>query len=329
MGSLYTLSCQDASGHGLSGAGTGAGVNADTSTDADTNANTDVKANARGAQPPTPLDDQSPKKFEQQPHIIFEHDHLAYSLVILKQSVNTSHKAEFVVTSYSPDVYENINFRVTDGFTQFYAEGLSWQVKSVIPPGKPAQPYGPMGPFAMAWPGWLWPSVVLLGVALLSTLFYFFYKRHRWRVLMNKIKLPPTHLSPSDQFYKELRQALSQYELASGTTLAPGKQPPANKRPSLGHQLSVSSGGVSSAGAPSFSQALEQVLRRYLVRRYHIPAVYQNRSQIIKSLKKRVPRDKRNLLQHILMQLQNARQPDPQSQQQLAKMLRQWVSETS
>lgn len=256
VGSLYTLSCADASGQALLGN----------------------------------------EAFEQKPHIMFEHEHMAYALVILRQTVNTAHKAEFVVTSYVPDVYKNVNFKVTDGFTSFYAEDLSWQVKSVLPPNKPAQPYGPLGPFAIGWPGWLWPSVAILVVACVSALFYWFYKKHKWRVWMNKIKLPSTNLSPSDQFYKDLRLALSQQA-----------QLDAKQQTS------------------EFTSALSQVLRHFLVRRYKIPAVYQNVPQMLKSLKKQVPRDKLKSLARIFVQLQKAQQPDTQTQQQLAHMLRQWV----
>jgi hypothetical protein len=112
------------------------------------------------------------------------------------------------LTSYRVGEFKDAQIVLTDGTQIVKTNPLSWTVKSVIDPKNPqaAQPFGPFGPWKMAWPWWYFLILALVLVAAIGA------SVKTWRVSRRRLEVRRRigeyrqKFNPFDQFQKTLRR---------------------------------------------------------------------------------------------------------------------------
>ncbi|MEQ1876669.1 MAG: hypothetical protein ABL958_08480, partial [Bdellovibrionia bacterium] len=101
--------------------------------------------------------------------------------------------------------HKEISPVISDGTSFVKIEPLTWNVKSVVPPGQ-QEPFGPFGPWRMSWPLWWW--LVLALIFLVASLISWRKARqlNKQRKLRLEVEEYRKRYSPFDEFQRELRQ---------------------------------------------------------------------------------------------------------------------------
>lgn len=114
-----------------------------------------------------------------------------------------STQLDLVVTSYVAGENKVKFVRVTDGDVAVESSELNWTVASVLKEG--AQPYPPIGPFALSLPAVLIWMMVFVILGLVGSCFVFFQRRKKREQLEKDQEQFKSGLKPKDQFEKAIR----------------------------------------------------------------------------------------------------------------------------
>lgn len=132
-----------------------------------------------------------------------------YSIKVLKFELRDTENADIQMTSYRVGSHKFENLQVTDGETTLELPGISFEVKSVLPPAEgatePPKPFGPFGPMLIPTP-WVYWVILFSVVGIAVLLLAWSWKRRRDRVLILKqIEARTTGPTPIVQFHRDLR----------------------------------------------------------------------------------------------------------------------------
>lgn len=172
-----------------------------------------------------------------------------YKLHILEVAHLDSLSAELVVTPYRAGHFQE-SFFVTDGEQEFFVEGLTFSVKSLLPPNNPLSPHPPFGPWSAPLPLFYFTLWVFVGILLL---------------LVSAVKI---------RFFVLRKNFLKKVE-ARGVA-----------RPSKVFAQSVRKYDEREKG---FTSHLEKNFKLFLENSFFIPAENKSPRQVIRSLKKYCP----------------------------------------
>lgn len=193
------------------------------------------------------------------PQIVLPEKAQPYSLVILSATKLDANAAELIVTSYRTGEIKPDYIRVMSGDFGFEASGLNWKVQTVLKQGQQSKPYGPIGPFHLPMPTWVWVLVALVLASLCSGLWLWFRRvQERRRLAADLGQHANAALTPSAQLHKELR-ALSRKLIHAADTSAVGE----------------------------WNAALDQALRVYLMLEFNFLTLRLQRSQLLAGFKRK------------------------------------------
>src|SRR5690349_9894755 len=103
------------------------------------------------------------------PHLKFAKEDETYSLAILNVVQQTPNDVQLEVTAYKAGDFHPEYIRVLQGGGTaekgFETSNPKWQVKSVLDPKQPPQPYGPIGPWSLGLPLWF---ALVVGIMMLA-----------------------------------------------------------------------------------------------------------------------------------------------------------------
>ena len=129
-----------------------------------------------------------------------------YKLHILEVAHLDSLSAELVVTSYRAGDFQE-SFFVTDGEQEFFVEGLTFSVKSLLP-STPLSPHPPFGPWSAPLPLfyftlWGFVGILLLLISGLKIRFFVLRKKFLKKVESRKEARPSKVFAQSVRKYDE------------------------------------------------------------------------------------------------------------------------------
>lgn len=129
-----------------------------------------------------------------------------YKVHILNVLENTQGSLDLKVTSYRAGPFSN-KFSITDGTSSLEVDGLSFNVKSVLPKNTQIKAHPPFGPWDKKLPTWylsLWGGTVLLTLFFAILLFLKFSRRKKF---LDKVKEQRSEEKPIKKFVKEVRRS--------------------------------------------------------------------------------------------------------------------------
>lgn len=243
--------------------------------------------------------------FTSVPKLKFSVEEAEYSLQVLEIKQMSEREAEFIMTAYKPGQFRLDWVDFSDGKTTIHVTNLEWQVASVVQnqPGEQPQPYGPIGPFVMAWPLWLWGALGLFFAVLVGFLAWRMRLRQQRQRWLDDLAKNSYVLNPHAYFHKELRGFLRRY----GRSKADGES------------------------LKDYAAALDDNFRLYLARELKLPAQQWPEHLIYRDLKRRhrkLFKATQEELAPLLYELKRARQAKTLSLkdcEQLHEMARQLV----
>ena len=199
-----------------------------------------------------------------QPKFIFSKKEHKYALKINKveQDLGTSVKME--VIPYKVGDFQDVEFVISDGFSEFKAEPLSWTVSSVLDPQQSQhQPYAYLAPFPLSWGLSIYLGIFLIALsvcAFLGGCIHYFYRK---TVVKSQYELHKTALSPGNQFFKDVNYLSKKH---------PEVFFDKKKSDQVGHLR-------------EFVDDLEHIWRLYLLRKYKVSTLEIPSDKILKNLK--------------------------------------------
>jgi hypothetical protein len=178
---------------------------------------------------------------------------------------------------------------LSDGQHAVQVDAGALQVASVRSPNEPvSEPYGPVGPFQLGIPWYVWVVLALL-ITLLGLLIYRasrkYLQRRRW---LKEIEGTKGMLSPFNAFNKTLRNLNRQYAWSATAEVADSTQ------------------------ARPFITALYEAFRLYLAQQLLVPAHKWSRKATLKELRRRHPemyRMQKEGLNRLWQELERAQNP--------------------
>ncbi len=138
-----------------------------------------------------------------------------YVLRLLETKDLNDHGASFIATSYLVGKNQPQSLFLTDGKSRVALHGLRYELRSVIDQKEnpQRQPYGPIAPFALAWPMWFWFSLIFILLFIGTILFFRLRKRAQRKKLLQELARHGTAVSPYNQFNKDLRRLARQFPM--------------------------------------------------------------------------------------------------------------------
>lgn len=192
------------------------------------------------------------------PKITFAKEEDAYALTVLKTGKLEAQAAEFVVTAYKPGKHEPEYIRILQGDKGFEAVKPKWELKSVLKPDQKPQPFGPLGPFSVPLPIWVWVTAVLTLVVVALSVWRFVRRSRQRRRMLEDLKRHRTAMSPLHQFYRDARLLRRRLHTAK-----------------------------SEAEIKTIATDLEREFRLFVLRRFEVPALDWTDSEILRDVRKR------------------------------------------
>lgn len=115
--------------------------------------------------------------------------------------------AELIVTSYRAGEHKPEYVRVVGDKGGFEVANLEWKIQTVVKSesGQPPQPYGPIGPFSLAIPVWVWGLLTIIVALMALTAVVWARRLRRKRKLRDDLARYGQSGPPAAQFQKELR----------------------------------------------------------------------------------------------------------------------------
>ena len=133
-----------------------------------------------------------------------------YSIVLLKKLELTKTKIAYEATSYRTGNNEHPFLDFVDGANKgFISQPLKISVGSVMPQPPPESPYGPVAPFYMGWPVWLFFSALIIVTVILGWGVLYLRRRLQRKKLEKNIRKFLSPLGSYHQFSKDIRKLRS------------------------------------------------------------------------------------------------------------------------
>ncbi len=224
-----------------------------------------------------------------------------YEIKVLEVKEQTSNKLQMMATTYIPAKHDFKKLFILDQGKEVVAvEPFTLPVKSVIK-NPQQQPYGPIGPFKLSYPFYLW---IGLGVVLLAVVFFGLFRinrRAQMRRVIEELKQHNTALGAFNQFNKDVRTLGRQYIFG-------------DKK------------GWTDQKKQRYLESLDEIFRMYLLREFYVPALDWNSGLVLKTISNQ---DKRRYsvygedLQKFLKELDRAREDSEKLQVHDCKQLTQ------
>jgi hypothetical protein len=210
-----------------------------------------------------------------------------YSLVLLKPLKISDNEIRYEATSYRVG---NIKFQTLDVIDSegkgFHTDAVNFKTQSVIDPkNPPKEPYGPIAPYKMEWPVWIFFCAVIFVAVLVVWLLVFVRRRLQKRILEQNIKKFQTPLGSYHQFGKDLRGLKRKFVFSEHQAWTPEQ-------------------------TSEFLQKLEESFRLFVLREFTVPATTWSVSPILREVKRKDPSgfDKyKNALVKAFRELERAR----------------------
>jgi len=143
--------------------------------------------------------------------IEFEDKQNQYALQIIEVKTVEGQSLSLVVAPYKAGKFEKPVFVITDGLRSVKVNDLTWSVESVLQ-GKEDKPIPSMGPFSLSMPWWFWSSI--LGLIVLVFILIGLKLKKTWdrKKLIDELSSRGTALSPFNQFNKDFRLQLKEWQ---------------------------------------------------------------------------------------------------------------------
>lgn len=193
-----------------------------------------------------------------------------YTLHLLDVIDQTDNKVLFKVTSYRPGEHKVQELKITEaGVPKIQVEPFVFPVQSVIKdPGQ--KPYGPIMAFQIAYPQWLWITLVVSAIILVFGLLFRTYRRSQMRKVLEALKEHNTALGAFNQFNKDIRILTRE-------------------------NLFDQKNGWSQEQKKRYIESLDQIFRMYMLREFIVPALDWGDRLILKTIAKQ---DRRHFTQY-------------------------------
>ncbi len=139
-----------------------------------------------------------------------------YTVKILRIQQLTENKAVFTATSYKVGENDLQRAIITDGSRKVALDGIKFSVSSVIDPKEnpEGKMYAPPTPLALTWPTWIWITLAVIAFLLVAWLLRILQLSVRRRRFLAELKGHGTHLTPYNQFNKDMRELNRHYPIA-------------------------------------------------------------------------------------------------------------------
>jgi hypothetical protein len=180
-----------------------------------------------------------------------------YVLQLRSFELRSLSEADLKVVSYTPGNVAIPEVRLSSNQGEISLGSVQFEVQSVMvqpEPGKQPEAFGPVGPALLGWP----LAYTLLAVLLLGTVFVLagsvFFRRWQRKRLLGELKINDSSLSPENQFYQTIRSL--------------------QRQNSLFYSDRANQSTESQSEAAAAIETLDQALKTYLTRQYHIPAFH-------------------------------------------------------
>jgi hypothetical protein len=237
-----------------------------------------------------------PAPLKEPVQIVFPDEKQKHSLKISKVLKNETGKTvggelELEVYSHQAGGYQQQKFILTDGEVKYEAQGVNWQIASVLQQGDKMNP--PFGAMARHYPLWLW-IVIILFVVVIGAIVAHFQRRSRLRRQLILAVLG------------EGREAIPFRELVKQQTAQAYSQFSGELR-GVQKKLSAGTGSTNKHDPKILWADLDKAFRYYLVRELLTPAFAWSRRQLLSDIKKhhrRVYDGVRRELQQTLQELE-------------------------
>lgn len=181
-----------------------------------------------------------------------------FTLAVLKVTKLEAQDAEFLVTGYKPGKHQPEYIRILQGGAGFEFTKPTWEIKSVLKPNEKPELVGPLGPFQVALPHWIWISALITFLLLLYVVFHRVRKMLQRRRMLEELKRHRTALSPLHQFYRDARTLRKRLHDAK-----------------IDEELKT------------IAEDLNRDFRLYVLRQFEIPTLEWTEGEIISDLRKR------------------------------------------
>lgn len=138
--------------------------------------------------------------------VLFPTKEGAYALAVLEEKTASPNGIELVVTGYKPGKHAPDYIRLVKKGVGFEVAKPEWEIKSVLKPNEPAQPYPPFGPWGLNFPMWV---LIAAAIALALILFFGYRKIRRYNQrqrMLVELARHKTALAPINQYYRDARQ---------------------------------------------------------------------------------------------------------------------------
>jgi hypothetical protein len=190
----------------------------------------------------------------------------AYALVLLKPLKISENSIRYQATSYRVG---NIKFETLDVIDSegrgFMTDRFELKTQSIIDPqNPPKEPYGPLAPYKMGWPMWIFFSAVVVVLVLIAWSLVFFRRRLQKNILEKNIKKFQTPLGAYHQFSKDLRALKRSFVFSEYQTWTPEQ-------------------------TAEFLSKLNESFRLFVLREFTVPATTWSISPILREIKRKDP----------------------------------------
>ncbi len=139
-----------------------------------------------------------------------------YTVKILRIQQLSENKAVFTATTYKVGENDLQRAIITDGSRKVALDGIKFSVSSVIDPKEnpEGKMYAPATPVALAWPLWIWITLAVIGFIVLAWVLRILQLSARRRRFLAELNSHGTHLTPYNQFNKDMRELNRHYPIA-------------------------------------------------------------------------------------------------------------------
>jgi len=205
------------------------------------------------------------ERLNQNAQIKFTDEKKTFSLRVLHVKMSDNENLSLIVTGYKAGRFKNEEMTIEDGTNGIKVSPLSWTVNSILEPGKPVKPFGPMGPIYLALPWWYWAFFIAIALTVLVFIFSKVKKYIVRKRIIEKLATHNTALSPYNQYSKEMRLMIRRYTNS-----------PKSKVDTDGERFEV-----------GYLNNLDNTFRLFLVRQLLVPALDWKSKETVKEIKLR------------------------------------------
>ena len=126
-----------------------------------------------------------------------------YALKILKAELSYPQNLQLTVTGYQPNNYSTDSLQLTDGFSTYFIENISWNIPSVLKENQ-TQMYPPYGPINTHLPIGFKGGIVLIGFLLFSLLLIRIKNKLSHHFVQKRVSKRLQNKTPLDFFIQKI-----------------------------------------------------------------------------------------------------------------------------